>query len=71
MHRAHRLAVPFENLDIPLRRGIAIDSASVFGKLVMRRRGGYRFEQNSLFLRALHSLGFTARPLLARVWLMA
>lgn len=71
MHRAHRLAIPFENLDIPLGRGIAIDSASVFGKLVERKRGGYCFEQNSLFLRALHALGFTARPLLARVWLLA
>lgn len=71
VHRAHRLAIPFENLDIRLGRGIAIDATSVFAKLVTRRRGGYCFEQNSLFLHALHSLGFTARPLLARVWLMA
>ncbi|MGK2909305.1 MAG: arylamine N-acetyltransferase family protein [Sphingobium sp.] len=71
VHRAHRLAIPFENLDIRLGRGIAIDAPSVFAKLVTRRRGGYCFEQNSLFLHALHSLGFMARPLLARVWLMA
>nr|WP_317617071.1 arylamine N-acetyltransferase [Sphingobium sp. SCG-1] len=71
VHRAHRLAIPFENLDIPLGRGIAIDGPSVFAKLVKRKRGGYCFEQNSLFLRALHVLGFTARPLLARVWLLA
>lgn len=71
VHRAHRLAIPFENLDIPLGRGIAIDAPSVFAKLVTRRRGGYCFEQNSLFLLALRSLGFTARPLLARVWLLA
>lgn len=71
MHRAHRLAIPFENLDIPLGHGITIDAGSVFDKLVTRRRGGYCFEQNSLFLLALHSLGFAARPLLARVWLMA
>lgn len=71
VHRAHRLAIPFENLDIPLGRGIAIDPPAIFAKLVTARRGGYCFEQNALFLRALHGLGFTARPLLARVWLMA
>lgn len=67
--RAHRLAIPFENLDIPLGRGISIDPAAVFGKLVRRRRGGYCFEQNGLLDMALAALGFEARPLLARVWL--
>jgi N-hydroxyarylamine O-acetyltransferase len=71
LQRQHRLAIPFENLDIRLGRAIAIDSASVFDKLVTRRRGGYCFEQNRLFGDALHALGFAARPLLARVWLGA
>lgn len=68
---AQRLAIPFENLDIPLGRGIRIDSESAFAKLVTARRGGYCFEQNRLFGDALAALGFTARPLLARVWLNA
>ena len=67
--RAHRLAIPFENLDVILGRGIAIDSDSVFAKLVTARRGGYCFEQNRLFGDALDALGFVWRPLLARVWL--
>lgn len=67
--RAHRLSIPFENLDIPLGRGISLDPDAVFDKLVRRRRGGYCFEQNALLDRALGALGFTARPLLARVWL--
>ncbi|MDQ2892767.1 MAG: arylamine N-acetyltransferase [Pseudomonadota bacterium] len=66
---AHRLAIPFEDLDVILGRGIRIDSASVFAKLVTARRGGYCFEQNRLFLDALHALGFAARPILARTWL--
>jgi N-hydroxyarylamine O-acetyltransferase len=66
---AHRLAIPFENLDIRLGRPIGIDSARVFGKLVIGKRGGYCFEQNRLFLDALAAHGFEARPLLARVWL--
>lgn len=71
IQRAHRLAIPFENLDILLGRGISVDPETIFEKLVRRRRGGYCFEQNSLFLAALRTLGFEARPLLARVWLMA
>jgi len=69
LQRAHRLAIPFENLDVILGRGIRIDSTSVFDKLVTARRGGYCFEQNRLFEDALIELGFAVRPLLARVWL--
>lgn len=68
---AHRLAIPFENLDIPLGRGVAIDGDAVFAKLVTARRGGYCFEQDRLFRDALTALGFAVRPLLARVWLGA
>ncbi|MCP3734994.1 arylamine N-acetyltransferase [Sphingomonas sp. RP10(2022)] len=71
LQREHRLSIPFENLDVRLGRGIAIDSAGVFAKLVVARRGGYCFEHNRLFLDALAALGFQARPLLARVWLGA
>lgn len=67
VQRAHRLTIPFENLDIPLGRGIRIDSASAFDKLVVRRRGGYCFEQNRLFADMLAALGIASRPLLARV----
>lgn len=66
---AHRQAIAFENLDIPLGRGIAVDGDSVFAKLVGQRRGGYCFEQNRLFSDMLAVLGLANRPLLARVWL--
>lgn len=69
VQRAHRLSIPFENLDVRLGRGISLDPDHVFEKLVQRRRGGYCFEHNQLFLRALTAIGFDARPLLARVWL--
>ena len=71
LQRHHRLAIPFENLDVTLGRGVAIDGDSVFAKLVGAKRGGYCFEQNRLFADALAVLGFAARPLLARVWLDA
>ncbi|HTH28260.1 MAG TPA: arylamine N-acetyltransferase [Sphingobium sp.] len=69
LQRAHRLAIPFENLDIMLGRGIALAPKAVQAKLVGARRGGYCFEQNSLFTAVLTALGFAVRPLLARVWL--
>jgi N-hydroxyarylamine O-acetyltransferase len=71
LHRAHRMAVTFENLDIMLGRGIALAPDRLFEKMVSGRRGGYCFEQNALFLLILDAIGFEARPLLARVWLMA
>jgi N-hydroxyarylamine O-acetyltransferase len=71
IQRGQRLAIPFENLDILLGRGISLDPDRVFDKLVRQRRGGYCFEQNSLFLAALQASGFRARPLLARVWRFA
>ena len=69
LHQAHVFAVPFENLDIMLGRRINLEPGALFDKMVTRRRGGYCFEQNGLFLTALEALGFTVRPLLARVLL--
>ena len=40
VQRAHRLAIPFENLDVRLGRGISLDPDHVFEKLVHGRRGG-------------------------------
>lgn len=67
LQRAHRLAIPFENLDIHLGRGIRIDADSAFDKLVTKRRGGYCFEQNRVYSDMLAALGIANRPLLARV----
>src|SRR5690625_837668 len=68
---AHVQAIPFENIDILLRRPIEIEPQAIFDKLVTRRRGGYCFEHNGLMLEALRRLGFDARPLGARVRLGA
>ena len=67
LHLAHATAIPFEDLDIHLGRGIDLAPESVFRKLVVDRRGGYCFEQNGLFLAALRAIGFDVRPLAARV----
>jgi N-hydroxyarylamine O-acetyltransferase len=67
LHRAHCAAIPFENLDILLGRPIALDLAALEAKLVDARRGGYCFEQNTLFQAALDTLGFRVIALAARV----
>jgi N-hydroxyarylamine O-acetyltransferase len=64
---AHALRIPFENLDIHVGKSIDLDPKAVFEKLVVRRRGGYCFEQNGLLLSMLRGIGFTVRPLAARV----
>ena len=63
----HITAIPFENLDVLLGRGIDLAPEVVERKLVTNRRGGYCFEQNSLLLRVLTAMGYRATPLSGRV----
>jgi N-hydroxyarylamine O-acetyltransferase len=67
LHQAHAVSITFENLDVILGRPIKLDLKSVERKLVADRRGGYCFEQNSLFAAVLDRLGFRVAPLAARV----
>ncbi len=67
LHRAHLLAVPFENLDIHLKRPIVLDEARLFEKIVYQRRGGFCYEHNAVFAAVLRGLGFEVEMLEARV----
>jgi N-hydroxyarylamine O-acetyltransferase len=67
LHRAHLDAIPFENLAIQMGGRVDLDAASLQASLVRRRRGGYCFQQNSLFRLALTAICFTPRPCEARV----
>ena len=71
MMRAHMAAIPFENLDVLLGRGVRVDLESVTAKLVTARRGGYCFEHGTLFQAALRALGVEATAHAARVLLVA
>ena len=64
---AHLKNIPFENLDVVCNMNISMNPSDVQEKLVHNRRGGYCFEQNTLFLESIKSVGFQARPILARV----
>jgi N-hydroxyarylamine O-acetyltransferase len=58
IHRAQALTVPYENLDVQLGVPITTDIASIFDKVVTRRRGGWCYELNGLLGWALKEMGF-------------
>lgn len=67
LHRAHLLAVPFENLDIGLKRPIVLEEEKLTEKIVTHRRGGFCYEMNGVFAAALREIGFRVTLLSARV----
>jgi N-hydroxyarylamine O-acetyltransferase len=67
LHRAHLLAVPFENLDIHLGREIVLDGERSYAKVVEQRRGGFCYELNGAFGGLLTALGFNVKMLAAGV----
>lgn len=72
LQAAHQAAIPFESFDALTGAGVDIALEAIEAKLVDRRRGGYCFEQNALFLRVLGELGFAAEGLIGRVrWMLS
>lgn len=67
LHRLHIEAIPFENLDVLLGRPIDMSEDAVERKIVEGRRGGYCFEQNTLFRGVLRALGFRTEAFLGRI----
>ena len=64
---AHQLTVPFEDLDsFDFKRAISLEFDDLFEKIVVRRRGGYCFEQNKLFEELLRACGFEVWPSIGR-----
>jgi N-hydroxyarylamine O-acetyltransferase len=67
LQRAHVQSIPYENLNVRLGREIRLDIDSLVAKMVDRHRGGYCFEQNTLFAAVLEGVGFTVTRCLGRV----
>jgi N-hydroxyarylamine O-acetyltransferase len=68
LHRAHQLAVPFENLSIHLAEPISLDEGYLTDKIVRRRRGGFCYELNGAFALLLEALGMRVSRVAARVY---
>ncbi|MGV3554296.1 MAG: arylamine N-acetyltransferase family protein [Croceibacterium sp.] len=58
LHRAHLEAIPFEALDVQLGAVPSMEPDVILEKLVGQRRGGWCYEMNGLFGRALEHIGF-------------
>jgi N-hydroxyarylamine O-acetyltransferase len=67
LHRAHMLAVPFEDLSIHIGQPIILQEDALFDKIVRRRRGGFCYELNGLFAALLRHLGYRVTLLSAGV----
>jgi len=67
LHRAHLFSIPFENLDISLRRKIVLNEAAILNKVVADHRGGFCYELNYAFSALLRALGYQVTLLSARV----
>lgn len=68
LHEAFMLHVPFESLEIHVRREIVLDIQKLFSKVVYQKRGGFCFELNGVFDAAIRRLGFHSRKVGAKVW---
>lgn len=68
LQTAHMQSIPFENLDIALKRPLRIDEESIWDKLIRQRRGGFCYELNGLFAWLLKQIGFDLTYLNARVF---
>lgn len=63
---AHLRAVPYENLDILLKKPILLEKEALYEKIVVQRRGGYCFEVNELLGHLLRALGYEVTDLFGR-----
>ncbi|MDT0450253.1 arylamine N-acetyltransferase family protein [Streptomyces hesseae] len=67
VHRRHVAAFTFENLEVMLGRPVLLDVKALQDKMVVKRRGGYCYEQNLLLAAALERIGFAVSGIGARV----
>lgn len=67
LHKAHLLAIPFENLDNHVGRRIVLDEEKVIRKLIEEQRGGICYELNGAFCTLLREIGFDVSMLAAGV----
>ena len=65
---AHMMNIPFENLDIGLKRPIQLGEEALWNKIIIQKRGGFCYELNGLFAWLLKQIGFDVTYLNARVF---
>jgi len=66
--KAHLKHIPFENLDIHLKKSILLHIDYLSNKILDQKRGGYCFELNGLFQNFLVQLGYDAQLISVQVF---
>lgn len=65
---AHQKQIPFEDIDVYQQKlPISLEVQKLYEKIVEKRRGGYCFEMNGLFITLLRTLGYNAWSCYCRV----
>lgn len=67
LHTCHLLSVPFEDLTVHSGGRVQLDLPLLYDKIVNHRRGGFCYENNSLFRWLLTELGFQVTILSGQV----
>lgn len=67
VHRRQAFTIPYDTLDIHLRRKHDRDIERIFDKTVTRRRGGWCYETHVLLNWALREIGFNTRIVTAGI----
>ncbi|CAK6958817.1 arylamine N-acetyltransferase%2C pineal gland isozyme NAT-10-like isoform X2 [Scomber scombrus] len=68
IHKQHVMSIPFENLSIHCGERNIMDLDAIFNKIVRSNRGGWCFENNSLFGWVLREMGYNTTTLGSRVF---
>lgn len=66
LHRLHTTSIPWENLDVYLKKEISLEIEDLFEKIIINNRGGYCFEVNTLFKFLLDQMGFNTYSVVGR-----
>lgn len=67
IHRAHLLAITYENLDIHRGLAVTVREEDMLRKLIDERRGGWCYEMNGTLAWALRQIGFDVTLLASTV----
>jgi N-hydroxyarylamine O-acetyltransferase len=67
VHFAHRVAIPYENLDIIAGIPFDLSEEALYEKMIVQHRGGFCYELNILFARLLREMGFRVDLLAAQL----
>ncbi|AFM05628.1 arylamine N-acetyltransferase [Bernardetia litoralis DSM 6794] len=68
LHKKHIFAIPFEDLDIHLKKPLKIDINSLYEKIIVEKRGGFCYELNYLFYHLLKKIGFDCHIISSRLY---